>query len=162
MGNSQECFVIKLQNRRGNYFLFVLLCRMMPIKVLSRAIWQISVFWETTTRKGRSPKGSPTSGEEMVALRLLSPGCQGSAPSPVHESGFAPASPEWCLLVPGVCPKPSWDCAPGSHCQLQQDSPPHHARFWADSCLFQCLRWSWMWQKLIFQPGENKKILFLL
>lgn len=89
-------------------------------------------------------------GNQAPRSRLPAP-----APEPSAWVRLCPASPEWWLLVPGLRPTPSWDCAPGSHCQLQRDRPPHHARFWADSCLFQCIRWGWMWEKLIFQPEKE-------
>lgn len=93
----------------------------MPIKILPRAICWTWVFWETTTRKGKLP------GAALPVLRRWwqwgsSSLAAGALPqSPLHESGFAPASIRhencsWSVFAGAwVCPKPSWDCAPGSH-----------------------------------------------
>lgn len=155
-----------------------MLCRKMPIKILSRAICQTWVFWETTTRKGKFRRSSTTSVEKMVAIRLLTPGCRGTAPELAAWIRLCPSSHRarelflvcvcWCL---GCAQNPAGTvslghiiclCQLGRDERLQQDSPPHCMEVWDGSCLFWCLRRGWMWEKLIFQPGQIMKILFLL
>lgn len=118
-----------------------MLCRKMPIKILSRAICQTWVFWEATTRKGKFPRSSTTGVEKMVAIRLLTPGCRGTAPELAAWIRLCPSSHRarelflvcvcWCL---GCARNPAGTvplghiiclCQLGRDERLQQDNPPH-------------------------------------
>lgn len=150
----------------------------MPIKILPRAICRTWVFWETTTRKGKLPRSSTTSVEKMVAMRLLIPGCRGTAPEPAARIRLCPGFHQarelflvcvcWCLGVPetqlGLClwVTSSACVSLGAMRGFSRTALLTAWRFWDGSCLFSCFRQGWMWEKWIFQPGQIMKILFLL
>lgn len=120
---------------------------------------------------GEDPKSSTTSVEEMVAVGLLTPGCRGTAPDQYMNQAF-PQLPSGTRTVPalsagtwgvpktqlGLCPWVTSSAGLSSSSTVLLTRP----RCWADSCLFRCLRWGWMWEKWTFQPGKMMKILFLL
>lgn len=85
--------------------------------------------------EGEDPKSSTTSAGEVVAIRLLTPGCRGAAQTQCMNQ-VLPQLPQapglflsvcWCLGCArnpaGTVPLGHIICRP----QLQRDSPPHHA-----------------------------------